>query len=125
MLFNSLEFLAFAALVFPIYFAIRPWSLRTVWLLVASWLFYASWSPRFLLLLIATTWVDFQFAKIIHRTLEGGEQDARRRARGWVVLSLTMNLGALAVFKYSGFLYGQLAHVIAMPPTPAWMSAPP
>jgi D-alanyl-lipoteichoic acid acyltransferase DltB (MBOAT superfamily) len=125
MLFNSLEFLAFAAVVFPIYFALRPWSLRTVWLLVASWLFYASWSPRFLLLLIATTWVDFQFAKIIHRTLEGGEQDARRRARGWVVLSLTMNLGALAVFKYSGFLYGQLAHVIAMPPTPAWMSAPP
>jgi hypothetical protein len=44
MLFNSLEFVVFAAVVYPLYFALRSWSWRTSWLLLASWVFYVTWS---------------------------------------------------------------------------------
>jgi hypothetical protein len=84
-LFNSLEFVVFAALVFPAYYAIHRWPARTTWLLLTSWLLYATWSFPFLALLIGTTWVDYAFAKSIHRARAAGtavaERIARRRAR--------------------------------------------
>ena len=121
MVFNSLEFVVFATLVFPVYFALRSWPARTGWLLAASWAFYATWSPRFLLLLIATTWVDFQFAKRIHEAHERGDA-GRRQARRWLVFSLVMNLGVLAFFKYGRFLYEQTGVLTPLPPTPAWLA---
>ena len=123
MVFNSLEFLLFAALVFPVYFALRTWSARTAWLLLASWAFYASWSPRFLLLLMATTWIDFVFAQHIDRAVRAGGEADLRRARRLVATSVTMNLGVLAVFKYSRFLYEQVALLVALPPPPLWLAA--
>ena len=116
MVFNSLGFLLFACLVFPVYWATRSWSARTRWLLVASWAFYASWSPWFLCLLIATSWADFHLARLI------AGAGTRRTARTLVLASVTMNLGVLAFFKYGRFLYEQLAWAAPLPPPPAWLA---
>jgi len=125
MLFNSLEFVLFACLVFPLYYALRRWPHRLRWLLAASWAFYASWSPRFLILLVATTWVDFEFAKRIYRARADGTAAAERRARLLVATSLTMNLGVLAFFKYARFFYDQAARFLVLPPAPDFLATAP
>jgi D-alanyl-lipoteichoic acid acyltransferase DltB (MBOAT superfamily) len=64
------------------------------WLLLASYFFYAWWNPVFLLLIVATTLVDFLVVR---------QMEASPRRKLWLALSLTSNLGALAFFKYVGF----------------------
>jgi D-alanyl-lipoteichoic acid acyltransferase DltB (MBOAT superfamily) len=123
MLFHSLDFLAFLLVVLVLYHVlIRDWSRRKLMLLGASWLFYATWSPRFLLLLIASTAADFQLARWIYaRRWEapGIERpEGRARARSLLVASLVLNLGVLAWFKYGLFLYGSVGEILALPPAP-------
>ena len=124
MLFNSLEFVAFFALVLVASHGLRRhFAARKTLLVLASWTFYATWSVRFLPLLVATTALDFQLARWIYRlrwASPGREHEAgRRRARPLLVVSLVANLGLLAFFKYGGFLWGTVASLTALPPVPA------
>jgi D-alanyl-lipoteichoic acid acyltransferase DltB (MBOAT superfamily) len=61
MLFNSLDFLVFLAVVYPLYFALRR--RQRVVLLVASLFFYDHWNPPYLLLIFASVGVDFVAAQ--------------------------------------------------------------
>ena len=45
MLFNSLTFVAFFALLLGVYYSLRNWRLQKGLLLVASYVFYAAWNP--------------------------------------------------------------------------------
>jgi D-alanyl-lipoteichoic acid acyltransferase DltB (MBOAT superfamily) len=94
MLFVELRFLAFFAVVFPVFWALRGNAWRKRWLLLASYVFYASWDWRFLSLIVFSTLIDYVGALEIARA---GSQ-ARRRA--WLVVSLSLNLGLLGFFKY-------------------------
>ncbi len=120
MLFNSLYFLVFLLAVLTVYHGVlRSFAARKLFLLAASWLFYATWSPRFLLLLIATTYVDFELARAIHRAREGG---AFGRARSLLITSLVLNLGMLGFFKYGLFFYQSADSLVALPPAPWFLS---
>lgn len=69
------------------------------WVLaLASYLFYGWWRPDFVLLMWLSTAVDFQAGKGIVR-------DRKRDLSGrrFVVLSVCVNLGLLAYFKYANF----------------------
>jgi alginate O-acetyltransferase complex protein AlgI len=126
MLFGSLYFLAFMVAVLAAYWTLRSWEARKRLLLGASWAFYATWSPAFLPVLVATTWLDFHLARWIYRLrwdAPGVERDGGiRRARGPLVLSLAVNLGLLAFFKYGRFVYESIGAVAWVPPTPAFLS---
>jgi alginate O-acetyltransferase complex protein AlgI len=98
MLFNSLTFVVFFALVLTLHHLPIRWSWKKVNLLVASYLFYAAWNPPFVLLLWLSTLVDYVAAGRIART----ERLAARRF--WLSLSMLTNLGMLGFFKYGGFL---------------------
>ncbi|MFT5686243.1 MAG: alginate O-acetyltransferase complex protein AlgI, partial [Myxococcota bacterium] len=99
MLFNTLKFAAFLLVVFAIYRLIQRWRWpRTLWLLAASYLFYASWNPWYLILIVASTALDYA----IGRTLAVSENDTTRRRL--LVLSIVGNLGLLSVFKYGNFV---------------------
>lgn len=98
MLFNSLTFVVFFAIVVFLHRLPLSWRVKKTNLLIASYLFYAAWSPPFILLLWLSTLVDFEVAKRIHAC----EDRVRRRA--WLWLSLGVNLGLLGYFKYGGFL---------------------
>jgi alginate O-acetyltransferase complex protein AlgI len=97
MLFNSLAFLLFFPTVTALFFA-TPHRWRWVVLLAASYLFYGWWRIEYLLLLMASTGVDYWAA----RRMDGAATPARRKA--WLGLSLTANLGMLGYFKYAAFL---------------------
>jgi len=97
-LFNSLTFVVFFAVVLALHAAPLPWRAKKTNLLVASYLFYAAWNPPFVALLWISTVVDWYVARAIFRA----EGKARRRAL--LVVSILVNLGILGYFKYGGFL---------------------
>jgi D-alanyl-lipoteichoic acid acyltransferase DltB (MBOAT superfamily) len=98
MVFNSLTFIVFFAVVLLLHNLPLPWSIKKLNLLVASYLFYAAWNPPFILLLWASTIVDWLVARQIYR------QVTDRRRKAWLILSLVVNLGFLGFFKYGNFV---------------------
>lgn len=67
-------------------------------LLLASYLFYAMWNPPLVILLWISTIVDYTAGKKL-AVLEN-----QRQRKLWLLLSLFVNLGFLAFFKYGDFL---------------------
>ncbi|HYB42798.1 MAG TPA: MBOAT family O-acyltransferase [Candidatus Methylomirabilis sp.] len=99
MLFSSLEFLVlFLPVALGVALRLRGQPLLR-WIALSSAFFYAfagHW--WFVVPMLATTALDFRIAIML-------EEERRRRARAWLLgVSLTGNLGMLAVFKYSGLL---------------------
>ncbi len=107
MQFNSYLFACFFAVVLAVHHAPLPWSVRKVALLVFSYAFYAAWDPPFVLLLIASTIVDWFVAKAMSAA------QARARRRALLLVSLVFNLGLLAYFKYAAFATRSLAELLA------------
>ena len=99
MLFNSPEFLLFLPIVFGLYWFVvqRDLKAQNVLLLVASYIFYGWWDWRFLGLIAFSTVVDY-FVGI--RVAEAPEKHIKKR---WMAVSLLVNLGLLAYFKYANF----------------------
>lgn len=95
MLFNSLQFICFFSVVISLYFILsQKW--RIYLLLLASYYFYMCWKPEYVLLILGSTLIDFFVAKKIYSSTEG----IRKR---WLVLSISINLGVLILFKYFNF----------------------
>src|SRR5947209_5540643 len=92
--FPTLAFLAFFAVFFAIYWAIRAHRGRMVWLLVASCAFYMSWNPWFILLILFSASVDY-FAGL---AMDSSQSPRWRRTL--LIGSISLNLGLLGFFKY-------------------------
>ena len=107
MVFNSLTFVAFFALVLVVHNLPLPWTWRKVNLLLASYLFYTAWNPPFVILLWISTVVDWYAAQ----GLVKAKRESARHA--WMVLSVVANLGMLAYFKYGEFLMENSAALMA------------
>ena len=98
MVFNSLTFVVFFALVLVLHALPFTWRVKKVNLLLASYVFYAAWNPPFIILLWISTVVDWYAAqKLVHA------QKANAR-KLWMLLSVVVNLGMLAYFKYGTFM---------------------
>lgn len=98
MQFNSVDYAIFLVLVFTAYWLLSNHRrLQNALLLLVSYFFYGCWSWRFLGLIAFTTLVDYIVCLYLDRT-------DRRIARNFLLsISLVMNLGLLAVFKYYDF----------------------
>jgi len=99
MLFNSLGFLVFFALVLAFYFTPAfSWVSKKRMLLLTSYVFYGLWNPPLILLLWFSTFIDWVAGNKL-----AGEENPRQR-KLWLSLSMVVNLGFLAFFKYGNFL---------------------
>ncbi len=98
MIFNSLTFLLFFAIVLVLHNLPFSWTIKKINLMVASYIFYAAWNPPLVALLWLATIVDWHVAQAIVRA-----QDAARK-KFYLFISLAVNLGLLGYFKYGGFL---------------------
>ena len=96
MLFNSLSFAVFLPIVFLIYWMI-PQKYRWVCLLAASYYFYMSWNPKYIVLIILTTFVSWLAAVVIGRN----ENPIVKRIALWCTIVIC--LGVLFFFKYFNF----------------------
>ncbi len=109
MLFNSLNFALFFPIVFLLYWFVanRNLRLQNLLLLVASYFFYATWDYRFLFLLIFSTLLDYYTGIKIHHA------EGDRNRKFWLWLSISINLGFLAVFKYYNFFISSFAEALS------------
>ncbi len=96
-------FAPFLLLVLAVFFTLKTLRAQLAWLLACSYLFYAWWNPRFLILLLLSSAVDYAVGLGIPRA----RSPAGRK--GLLLVSLTVNLGLLATFKYTGFFVDTLA----------------
>ena len=97
MLFPTLIFLAFFAVVFTVYWSLSNPRHRLLWLLFASLYFYASWNLWLITLIVFSASVDYTVALVLERV----KTPWKRRAL--LILSITTNLSLLAFFKYVNF----------------------
>jgi alginate O-acetyltransferase complex protein AlgI len=113
MLFNTVQFFLFLALVLALFYtAPRAW--RKYILLAASYFFYASWNPKFIALLLTLTAIDYSAGIAL-------ESVRPERKKLVLILSLSANLGFLGFFKYYNFLAGNLAALLGRPPRSFWL----
>ncbi|MGL4420250.1 MAG: MBOAT family O-acyltransferase [Gemmataceae bacterium] len=102
--FQTQGFLVFCLLILALYWAIprRLNSLRVVLLVIASFHFYAAWNASLAFLVTMTAVLDYCFA----RGMDRARDPVQRRAL--LIVSISMNLGILAYFKYRGFFLNEL-----------------
>ncbi len=103
--FDSWTFAVFALVVFPLYYVL-PLRPQNLMLLAASYVFYGAWDPRFLLLIVLSTIVDFFVGKAL------GKAQGGRARRGLLALSVAVNLGILGVFNYFNFFAASAASAL-------------
>ena len=106
MLFNSITFLVFFAIVIVLHNVPFSWRVKKFNLLIASYIFYATWNPPFVILIWISTLVDWFAASRMH----GVKTVARRRM--YLLLSLCSNLGLLGFFKYGGFVLENFVAIV-------------
>jgi alginate O-acetyltransferase complex protein AlgI len=112
MIFASKAFFLFLPTVLVVYHLLRRRSHKYGVLLAASWLFYAWLSPQYLWVIVLCTVIDYAAGLKI-----AASDDGRVRKR-WLRLSIAANLGLLAVFKYTVFVYdnvSSLAQLCGLP----------
>jgi alginate O-acetyltransferase complex protein AlgI len=104
-LFNSVQFFVFFAVVLILYYNLghRP---QNRLLLCASYVFYGWWDWRFTILMCGSTLVDYIAALKIH----GSDEEPVRK--WWVTASIAIHLLVLGFFKYFNFFIGT-AEVVA------------
>ena len=101
MSFTSLTFWAFFAVLFIAYWLLRERRWQNGLLLLASYVFYGWLTPWYALLLGVSTLGDFALARRMRSHAD--------KTKTCLTLSLILNLGVLAFFKYYNFFSEDLA----------------
>ncbi|MCW1921271.1 MBOAT family protein [Luteolibacter arcticus] len=105
MVFNSIAFLIFLAIVLLAYYRLGRRG-QNILLVVASYVFYGWWDWRFLGLLLFSTFFDYWCAlrldSLTHPT----------RRKWFLAFSMAMNLGVIGIFKYFNFFAEEFSKVL-------------
>ena len=111
LLFNSGLFLVLFLLFVPVFYLLRKRHLpRTIWVVLFSLYFYYLSSGVYFVLLILLATTDFIIGRQIARC------QSRSGKKGWLILSLLLDLGLLCYFKYTNFLYDSFAPLFGASP---------
>jgi len=110
MLFNSIDFALFLPAVFVLYWFVfnRNLQVQNGFLLVASYFFYGSWDERFLLLIAFSSIVDYLVGNAL------GKEQVESKRRWLLTISIVVNLGFLAFFKYYNFFAENFAEAFTL-----------
>ena len=103
--FNSIEFLLFLPLITALYF-LDTGKRRWIILLAASYWFYMAWVPKFVILLLVATIIDYLVAIKITSVTE------KKTKRLVLLISIFANLGILVLFKYNDFFIENVNEII-------------
>ena len=98
MVFSSPIFLYWFLPAFLLLYYASPRTWKSLTLTLASYVFYGWWRPDFVILMLISTVVDFGCGRAIAAAQQRGSM-----GRGWLVLSVLVNLGLLGYFKYANF----------------------
>lgn len=109
MLFNTLDFAIFLPIVFLIYWFILGGKLKlqNFLIVISSYVFYGWWDPKFLLLIVFSTLVDYSIGLLLNKE----ENPFKRKLLLWI--SISINLGFLGYFKYCDFFIENFVHAFS------------
>ena len=107
MLFNTFQYWIFFFIVATLFYSV-PFRFGKILLLLASYVFYMWWDPRFIVLILTSTVVDYCLGIWL-------EVASGRRKKLLLAVSLIVNLGLLGFFKYYDFFAGSLAALLHIP----------
>ncbi len=97
MVFSSIVFLLYFLPAFLITYYLVDKKLKNIVILLFSILFYSWGAPRFIFVILGTTFIDFHLVKLMSST----KKELHRKLM--LTLSVSINLGLLFYFKYSNF----------------------
>ena len=101
MVFSSIFFLFYFLPVVLVAYFLAGSKYRNLVLLFASLFFYSWGEPRFILIMLFSTVLDYSCGKGI----DAAQRENRpSRAKQWLLLSIVVNLSLLLFFKYSNFI---------------------
>jgi D-alanyl-lipoteichoic acid acyltransferase DltB (MBOAT superfamily) len=107
--FNSFEYLALLGASFVLFWGLRSRGASRLWiLLLASYAFYAAWNGYYLLLIVASTLIDYCAGQLIH---DNEHWPAFRKAM--LAVSVVSNLAVLGFFKYGQFALDNAVALLA------------
>lgn len=108
MIFNSIDFALFLPIIFILYWFVAKDKLawQNILLLGASLFFYAWWDPRFLFLLSFSIFLGY----ITGIRIEAAKEVKWKKF--WFWLSIVLNVGFLAIFKYYNFFVDSFAAML-------------
>ena len=110
MVFSSLLFVfGFLVVCYALYAVMPGIRSRNVVLMLFSLIFYAWGGPSLLILLVGMTLVCYASGRLIDRH--------RTHRKCWLILTLVICLGLLAVFKYTGFFLSNIQALFGVPET--------
>jgi alginate O-acetyltransferase complex protein AlgI len=105
MVFSSALFLIFFLPLFLAAYFLLPRQMKNIWLLIASIAFYAWGAPDFILIVVGSLAADFYLVRYI----PGSTRLEKRILAG---VSISLNIGLLAYFKYANFFIENLNVVL-------------
>ena len=109
MIFNTPIFFWFFCIFILFYgFAFLKQTPKVYLLLVSSLIFYGGWNYSFIPLLVGSGIADYFIAQAI------GNSSSQSNKKRWLTLSLVLNLGILATFKYADFAIGSVADLLSV-----------
>jgi alginate O-acetyltransferase complex protein AlgI len=97
MTFSSITFLIYFLPVFIFIYHLVPHKFKNAVILVSSIYFYSWGGPKFIFVILGTTFLDYFLVNIMH------QQKTRSSKNKFLVLSLLLNVGLLFYFKYCNF----------------------
>lgn len=102
MVFSSITFLVYFLPIFLLVYHLTPNKLKNTCLLIFSIIFYAWGGPKFIFVILGTTFLDFYLVNAMHNA---GTKSTKNQ---FLIVSLAMNLGLLFYFKYCNFFIDNL-----------------
>lgn len=102
MVFSSIAFLLYFLPLFLLVYYLSPKRLKNYVILLFSVIFYAWGAPKFVFILLATTAASFYLVKWMDKS------NRRKDKRLLLAVSIIINLGLLAFFKYANFFVDNL-----------------
>jgi alginate O-acetyltransferase complex protein AlgI len=97
MVFSSIIFLLYFLPIFLVCYYLTGRKYKNIVLLIFSIFFYSWGAPKFIFVILATTFIDFHLVKWMY------ENENKLYRRLILTLSVSINLGLLFFFKYSNF----------------------
>lgn len=105
MVFSSIIFLVYFLPIFLLLYFIVDKKFKNAIILLASIVFYAWGAPKFIFVILGTTFLDFHLVKWM------GAQTKLSYRRIFMLVSISINLGLLFYFKYCNFFIDNINRV--------------
>ncbi|MAQ47404.1 MAG: sugar acetyltransferase [Flavobacteriales bacterium] len=107
MIFSSIVFLLYFLPLFLLVYHVVPKQFKNLIILLGSIIFYSWGAPQFIFIIIVSTYIDFHIVRQLYNT------SAIKIRKVLLTLSISINLGLLAYFKYSNFFVSNLNSLLS------------